>query len=139
MNKTIFLVGALLAIVLNPVWAHDISGNTAHLVLRQNSFSVELSIHANTWTEKFKVGELNEEILKNTQVSLDGQALPLKLKLIQKTGDHYQVEWVATHGVSAQVKKVSAAFPKELGELTVTSIQTQTKASRGGAQVSFQF
>ena len=119
--------------------AHDLEGNTAHLVLRQNSFSVELSIHANAWTERFKVSELDDEILKATQVQLEGHALPMKLKLIQKTGDHYKVQLVATQGVSTQVKAVQASFPKELGALTVTSIQTQTKAARGGASVSFQF
>jgi hypothetical protein len=138
-NKFKALIGWVVLGAAMTAQAHDIDGNTAHLVLRQNAFSVELSIHANAWTERFKVTELDDEVLKGTKVILEGQVIPLKLKLIEKSRDHYKVHFVTPKGVSVHTKAVQVTFPKELGTVTVTSIQTQTKAARGGAPVAFQF
>ncbi len=119
--------------------AHEVPENSANITIQHGSVHVNLSIHPNSWTNKFVVHKLDDEILKYTKLTINSKELPLKLRKIEKKSDHYSIQYSASKGADIKVTKASLQLPKQLGNIIVTIVRKSTRYVHQGKKVLFSF
>lgn len=136
-NFLIILSAILLSI---NCMAHEIQENSAKISIYQGgSVMLSLSLHQNSWTNKFKVHNLDDEILKYTELTVNTANIPLKLRKIEKSDNHYFIQYISTKGLDSKVKNVTIKLPKELENTVITLTRSSTKYTSKGKILHFNF
>lgn len=119
--------------------AHEVQENTAKISIQHGSVALHLSIHSSPWADSFAVHQLDDEILKNTRLTINKKQLPLKLKKVEKGVDHYTIQYSAEDSVGRNIQTTSLALPIELGNVVVTVVRATTKLTYQGNVARFSF
>lgn len=130
---------ALLLLPPSYTLAHGVKENTAKVTLQHGSIKLNLSVHQNSWTESFAVNKLDDIILEQTQLNINGKPILLKLRKIEKKDDHYTIEYISTKASDTKVSKVMIQLPKQLGNVLVTFVRAITKYVHQGKKVLILF
>jgi len=134
-----FWIIALLLQISSHALAHGVQENTAKVTLQHGSIKLNLSVHQNSWTESFAVNKLDDIILEQTQLSLNAKTVLLKLRKIEKKGDHYSIEYVSTKASDTKVSKAMIQLPKQLGNVLVTFVRATTQYVPQGKKMLISF
>ena len=135
-----FLIALSVILLSINCMAHEIQENQAKISIYQGgSVMLNLSIHQNSWTNKFKVQNLDDEILKSTQLTINAVNIPLKLRKIEKSDDHYFIQYISTKSLDSKVNDVTIKLPHELENTVITLIRSTTKHTSKGKVSHFNF
>ena len=119
--------------------AHEVQENTATISARHGALSLDMRIHKNKWTEKTIVSKLDDRILAKTSLFVNGNLIKLRLRRIEKSGDHYRAQFIAKQVVSEELKSAELSLPRELGRVMVTVVRAKTMVKTKGAKARFIF
>lgn len=119
--------------------AHEVQENTAKITIQHGSVALHLSVHSSTWADSFAVHQLDDEILKDTNLTINKKLLPLKLRRVEKGVDHYTIQFIAEDSVAHPIESAKLALPQELGNVVVTVVRATTKLTYQGNVASFSF
>jgi len=120
-------------------FAHEAQENRAKIGINHGSVYLNLSIHSSDWTKSFAVHELDDVILEDTKLTINNKLISLKLKRIQKSEDHYSIQYLANSSINSKINSTSLTLPKQLGDVIVTVVRATTKLSLKGQKVLFSF
>lgn len=119
--------------------AHGVKENMAKVTLQHGSVKLNLSVHQNSWTERFSVHKLDDAILEQSQLNINDKTIILKLRKIEKKGEHYSIEYISTKASDTKVSKAMIQLPKQLGNVLVTFVRATTQYAPQGKKVFISF
>ncbi len=129
----------LLLVLPSYALAHGVKENTAKVTLQHGSIKLNLSVHQNSWTDSFAVNKLDDIILELTKLHINGKIIILKLRKIEKKGEHYSIEYISTKAADTKVSKAMIQLPEQLGNVLVTFIRATTKYVQQGKKALILF
>ncbi len=136
MIRLFFLIAFLL---ISSVFSHEVKENKAKVSIVHGSVYLNLFFHSNDWTEKYPVHQLDDIILDNTILKINNKQVKLKLRKIQKKGDHYTIQFISTNHVGSIIDNCNIKLPEEIGNIIVTVVRAVTKYMHKGKNTHFNF
>ena len=121
------------------VYSHAVQENTAKILTRHGALELALNIHGNQWTEKFKVSDLDDQILLKTRLLINKKVVGLKLRIIEQQNKHYKIVYLAKEPIPTNVEMAELTLPSELGNVLVTFLRASTKMVQKSRGVMFRF
>lgn len=139
MKKLLAVLFLIFSFLGSTTLAHEVDENRAKISIHHQSVYLTLHLHESKWTQSFPIHKLDDEILKNTLLSVNKKNLPLRLKKIEKKANHYHIQYLATTKIDSKVNNADLTLPKELEKVVVTIIRAHTKMAYNGSKTNFSF